>query len=54
LEEDISTRWAIEGVWGAYQVVQLNCRDTLVDARDDFLSDSGSVDMLRIKPITEP
>ena len=36
-----------------YQVVELNGANTLVDTRDDFLCDSSSIDMLRIKTITQ-
>jgi hypothetical protein len=36
-----------------YQVVQLDGGDTLVDTRDNLLGDSSSVDMFRVKAITE-
>lgn len=38
----------------AYQVVQLDGSDTLVDTRDNLLGDSGSIDMLRVEAVTEP
>lgn len=36
-----------------YQVVELDGRDSLVDARDDLLSDGSSVDMFRIETIAQ-
>lgn len=37
-----------------YQVVQLNCGDTLVHARDDLHCDGSRVNMVRIEPVTQP
>jgi hypothetical protein len=37
-----------------YQVVELDCVDALVHARDDLHCDGGRVDMVRVKPVTQP
>ena len=37
-----------------YQVVQLNCGDTLVHARDDLHCDGSGIDMIRVKSVTQP
>jgi hypothetical protein len=37
-----------------YQVVQLDCGDTLVHARNDFLGDSSGVNVIRVQAITQP
>lgn len=40
-------------VQNTYQVVQLNGVNTLVDTGDDLLCDSRSIDMIRIKAVTQ-
>ena len=42
------------GLQVTYQVIQLDRGHALVDARDDFLSDSSGIDMVRIQAVTEP
>lgn len=37
-----------------YQVVELDCGDTLVHARDDLHCNGSRVDMVRIEPVTQP
>ena len=37
-----------------YQIVELDCGDTLVYAIDHLHGDGSRVDMLRVKAITEP
>lgn len=37
-----------------YQVIELNGVDTLVDTRDDFLGNGGSIDVLRVQAVTQP
>jgi hypothetical protein len=37
----------------SYQIVELDGSNTLVDSRDDLHCDSGGVDMLRVKAVTQ-
>ena len=37
-----------------YQIVELDGGNTLVDTRDDLHGDSGGVDMVRVKAVTQP
>jgi len=37
-----------------YQVVELDGGNTLVDTGDDLHGDSGGVDMVRVKAVTQP
>jgi hypothetical protein len=39
--------------WRAYQVVELDGGDALVHTRDDLLCDSGGIDMVRVKTVTQ-
>lgn len=38
----------------AYQVIELDGVDTLVDTGDDLLGNGGSIDVLGIEAVTEP
>jgi hypothetical protein len=44
----------IDRLEGTYQVVKLNGRHAVVDARDDLHGNGGGVDMIWIEPITQP
>jgi hypothetical protein len=37
----------------SYQVVELDGRDALVNARDDLDCDGGGVDVIRVEPVTQ-
>lgn len=37
-----------------YQVVELDCGDTLVYTRNDLHCDGGGVDMVWVEPVTQP
>lgn len=37
----------------AYQIVQLNCRNSFVDTRYDFLGNSGGIDMIWVQAIAQ-
>ena len=38
---------------GTHQVVQLDCRHSLVDTRDDLLCNGGSINVLRVKAVAQ-
>lgn len=38
----------------AYQVIQLDRVNTLVDTRDDLLGDGSGIDVLRVEAVTKP
>jgi len=46
--------WKVDAFMVTYQVIKLDCGDTLVDAGDDLHCDSSRVDMVRIEPVTQP
>lgn len=52
--EPESVQICIQEAFCAYQVIELDGGNTLVDTRDDLHGDGSSVDMVRIEAVTQP